>query len=101
MIACGHPEFRTSGKDRHGNTRYRCNICGKTWVEVQPVKPLGKMTIDVADAKMALKLLVEGSSLRSASRITGIDRGTICKLLVMFGTACQQFLDERHTGDIL
>ena len=98
MIACGHPEFRISGKDRHGNTRYRCKICGKTWVEVQPVKPLRKMTIPVDDAKMVLKLLVEGSSIRSAARITGIDRGTILKLLVVFGNACQRFLDTRMQG---
>jgi IS1 family transposase/transposase-like protein len=98
MIACGHPEYRTSGKDRHGNTRYRCKICGKTWVEVKPVKSLGKTTVSVDDAKMVLRLLVEGSSIRSAARITGIDKGTILKLLVVFGNACQRFLDARMVG---
>ena len=53
------------------------------------------MTISVDDAKMVLRLLVEGSSIRSASRITGIDKATILKLLVLFGTACQRFLDAR------
>ena len=98
MIACAHLEHRTNGKDRHGNTRYRCRTCGKTWVEVKPVKPLGDMTTDVETAKMVLRLLVEGSSVRSAERITGIHRDTVCKLLVHFGEACQTFLDKRMQG---
>ena len=98
MIACAHPEYRTNGKDRHGNTRYRCKVCGKTWVEVKPVKPLGKMTGSVADAKLALRLLVEGASLRSVARITSLDRATVCKLLVTFGERCRTFLDERMRG---
>ncbi|MCE9547509.1 MAG: hypothetical protein K8T25_18720 [Planctomycetia bacterium] len=98
MIACAHAEYRTNGKDRHGNTRYRCRFCGKTWVEVQPVKPLGDMTVPVPDAKLVLRLLTEGSSIRSAERITGVNRNTICKLLVYFGEACQVFLDKRMRG---
>ena len=47
---------------------------------------------------MVLRLLVEGSSIRSAARITGINRDTICKLLVVFGNACQRFLDARMVG---
>ena len=30
--------------------------------------------------------------------MTGVDRNTICKLLVFFGDACQRFLDERMRG---
>src|SRR5260221_8185781 len=97
MIACAHPEFQRFGRNRNGSLRFRCKVCGKTFTEPQE-KPLGKMTISVADAKMVLRLLVEGSSIRSASRITGIDKATILKLLVKFGTACQQFLDARMVG---
>ena len=64
MIACAHADHRTNGKDRHGNTRFRCKLCGKTWVEVKPVKPLGDMRVPVDDAKLALRLLVEGNSVR-------------------------------------
>ena len=95
MICCAHLEYRTNGHDRNGNTRYRCKCCGKTWVEVKPVKPLGRMTISTDDAKLVLRLLVEGISIRSTSRTTGIDRNTICKLLVVFGDACRKFLDQR------
>ena len=52
------------GKDRHGNQRYNCSLCGKTFAESQ-AKPLGNMYIPVADAKLALRLLVEGMSIRA------------------------------------
>jgi transposase-like protein/IS1 family transposase len=98
MIACAHAEYRTNGKDQHGNTRYRCKTCGKTWVEVKPAKPLGIMRLPVPEAKAILRMLIEGSSIRSAERISGVHRDTICRLLVHFGTACQQFLDVRMRG---
>ena len=43
------------------------------------------MTVPVEKAKMVLRMLVEGSSIRSADANTGFDRNTICKLVVHFG----------------
>ena len=43
--------------------------------------------------------LVEGNSIRSTSRMTGIARNTITKLLVDLGTACMKFHDE-HVRDV-
>ena len=43
-------------------------------------------------------MLVEGMSIRATERTTGINRNTLCKLLVFFGDACKQFLDERMRG---
>jgi transposase-like protein/IS1 family transposase len=97
MIACGHPEKQKFGKDRHGNQRYKCKLCGARFSEPKE-KPLGNMYVPLNDAKMVLRLLVEGSSIRSAERITGIHRDTVCKLLVKFGTACWEFLDRRMQG---
>jgi transposase-like protein/IS1 family transposase len=98
MIACAHADHRTNGKDRHGNTRFRCKLCGKTWVEVKPVKPLGDMRISVDDAKLALRLLVEGNSVRGTARITGLEKKTLLKLIVVFGDGCRKFLDQRMRG---
>jgi len=92
---CPHSEYRTNGIDRHGNQRFRCKACGATWMEVKPVKQLGPMTVPVADAKLALRLLVEGMSIRATERTTGVARNTICKLLVYFGDKCREFLDQR------
>ena len=39
--------------------------------------------------------LVEGNSLRSVSRMTGIARNTITKLLVDLGGACMEYHDRR------
>jgi IS1 family transposase len=41
-----------------------------------------------------LSLLVEGSSLRSISRVTGVSINTVTKLLVDAGTACAVYHDE-------
>lgn len=98
QIKCQHGDYRTNGVDRHGNIRYRCKNCGKTWVEVQPVKILGKMRVSAPDAKLALRLLAEGGSIRSTERITGLHRDTVCRLLVLFGNACAEFLDKRMRG---
>ncbi len=42
-----------------------------------------------------LHLLVEGSSLRSITRLTGIHRTTTMNLMVDFGQRCRTFLDAR------
>src|ERR1700683_805087 len=38
--------------------------------------------------------LVEGNSIRATSRMTGVARNTVTKLLVDLGTACMNFHDE-------
>jgi IS1 family transposase len=45
--------------------------------------------------KQIISLLVEGNSLRAASRITGVSKVTIIKLLVDVGKACMDFHDEK------
>jgi len=46
----------------------------------------------------ALQLLVEGNSIRSIERLTGVHRDTIMRLSVRFGQACRQFMDEEMRG---
>ena len=43
--------------------------------------------------------LVEGNSIRSTSRMTGIARNTVTKLLVDLGSACMKYHDE-HVRDV-
>lgn len=97
MIACAHLEAKKFGRDRYGNPRFRCKLCGKTWTVKQP-KELGAMRVPVATAKIVLRLLVEGNSIRSTERIAGVHRDTVCKLIVRFGEACARFLDEQMHG---
>ncbi len=42
--------------------------------------------------------MVEGCSVRSTERITGVHRDTIIRLMVRVGTACHQILDEMMHG---
>jgi IS1 family transposase len=42
----------------------------------------------------ALHLLVEGTSLRSVTRLTGIHRTTVMKLMLRAGNCCREFLDQ-------
>ena len=48
--------------------------------------------------RIVLNLLVEGNSLRSVERLTGVQKKTATRLLVRFGQACRQFLDEEMRG---
>jgi IS1 family transposase len=65
-----------------------------TWIEKKSSGPLGTMRLPVQTIKIVLHLLLEGNSIRSTERITGVHRDTICRLIVRFGDACQVFMDQ-------
>jgi len=53
------------------------------------------MYISTEKAVLAIRLLVEGNSIRSTERITGMDRNTIMSLIVKAGDRCQTlFVDK-------
>ena len=79
------------GKHRNGLQRYRCNHCRKTYTE-EHKRPLGAMTVPLGKATLALQLLIEGTSVRSTERITGLHRDTILRLLVVAGERCEKAL---------
>lgn len=54
--------------------------------------------LDVDRQIAVIHHLVEGCSLRSTTRVTGIHRTTILKLLVKFGDACRDLLDQQMRG---
>jgi len=94
---CQHEHSQKYGKTAKGEQRRRCTLCGHVWFDAQP-KPLGDMRVDVTTAKLALRMLTEGMSIRATERTTGLHRDTLMKLIVLFGNACQRFLDERMRG---
>lgn len=51
------------------------------------------MTVPEDKALLAIQLLLEGTSIRSAERITGVHRDTIIKLLVLAGERCIKVMD--------
>jgi DNA-directed RNA polymerase specialized sigma24 family protein len=45
--------------------------------------------------KMVIAALVEGSSIRSTERMTGVHRDTITRLMVRVGNACKNLMDQK------
>jgi transposase-like protein/IS1 family transposase len=88
--ACQHTHAKKFGRDRNGNQRFRCILCGQTWLEPR-VKPIGDMRIDHAKAVQALEMLLEGVSLRSTERLTGLAHATVLKLLETVGNRAQYY----------
>jgi IS1 family transposase len=53
------------------------------------------MTVPEDKALLAIQLLLEGTSIRSAERITGLHRDTIIRLLVVAGEKCAKLMDSK------
>src|SRR5579863_3026924 len=94
-MTCPTCEIRCAsfGKHRNGLRRFRCGQCGKTYTEAHE-KPLGDMTVPMEKAVLALKMLLEGASVRSVERIVDIHRDTILSLLVLAGEKCEKIMGE-------
>jgi transposase-like protein len=79
------------GKHRNGLRRFRCPLCKKTYTEAH--KPaLEGSYIPQDRIVLALRLLIEGNSLRSTQRITNLDINTIMKILVTAGEKCNALM---------
>ena len=87
-------ECKKFGKDRKGYQRYRCRQCSKTFTEPHNGNFFGMYT-STEKAVLILKMLVEGVSVRSIERLTGVHRDTILRLLVLAGQRCERLLEEK------
>jgi transposase-like protein/IS1 family transposase len=81
------------GKHRNGLRRFRCPQCKRTFTESH-TRALGTMYVPQEKAILATRLLLEGNSIRSTERCTGIDRGTIARLLILAGERCEKLLAD-------
>jgi transposase-like protein/IS1 family transposase len=84
------------GKDRKGNQRFRCCQCYKTYSE--RTEKLDGTYLPTEKITQIVRLLVEGCSVRSIERITGIHRDTILNVLVLVGDRCERLLENKITG---
>ncbi len=82
------------GKHRNGLRRFRCPNCRKSYTEPHR-RTLDTMYISTDKATLALQLLLEGNSIRSTQRITGLDQNTIMTLLLKAGERCQKLMYSR------
>jgi len=88
-VDCGLPCQRF-GLHRNGLQRFRCSACKRTFTESHD--RLGNMSTPQASILLALQLLIEGNSIRSTMRITGLDQNTILKAMVLAGEKCENLM---------
>jgi len=84
-------ECQRFGTHRNGLRRFRCPECHKTYTE--PHKPALKGSyIPLEKVVLALRLMVEGNSLRSTQRITDLDINTLMRILLKAGEKCEKLM---------
>ncbi|MBN2024695.1 MAG: hypothetical protein JW809_18095 [Pirellulales bacterium] len=59
----------------------------------QRTKLLGNMRLEKDKAILCLRMLLEGNSIRSVERLTGVHRDTVVSLVVYVGQRCQRFME--------
>lgn len=93
-MVCHNCKLRAKkhGRNRNGTQRWRCQPCRRTFSE--PAL-LGELRLPEDKALLVLSLLVEGSSVRSIERVTGVHRDTVLRLLAHVGERCERFLEDR------
>jgi transposase-like protein/IS1 family transposase len=96
VSACEH-SWKKNGFDKNGNPRKRCKLCGTSYVD-RKFTALGEMRIDLEQAAQAINLLCEGLSVRAVSRITGIEKKTILRLIVRAGRGVAELSEKMISG---
>jgi transposase-like protein/IS1 family transposase len=86
-------ESRPFGRNRNGSRRYRCDFCRRTFTDPQS-RPADNRRLGLDRAVFVLRLILEGNSLRSANRLTGVARNTILATMVEAGEHCLTYLDS-------
>jgi len=95
-VRCQHQGAKKFG--RYGKRRiqrYRCTSCRATFAEPQPQSSLGAMRTSEEAAAEAIQCLIEGCSIRTTERLTGLNRNTILRLLIVIGARCARLMDRQ------
>src|ERR1700682_251584 len=83
-----------AGKDRKGNQRFLCRNC-KRFFQAECERLLGNMNLSEEKSLMVLRLLLEGNSIRSIERITGVEKKTITRVLLNVGEHCEKLMSRK------
>ncbi|HSR67429.1 MAG TPA: IS1 family transposase [Acidobacteriota bacterium] len=91
---CESDETRKFGKRYDGGQRFQCKTCKRTWSERKFDHPvIGR--IDKAKALLAVNCLLEGCSVRSTARLTGVSKKSILRLLNRVAVRCREVMAEK------
>jgi transposase-like protein/IS1 family transposase len=86
-----------AGKDRKGSQRFLCRNC-KRYFQPERERLLGSMNLPDYKIELVLRLLLEGNSIRSIERITGIEKKTITRVLLLAGEHCEELMSRKIKG---
>ncbi len=75
--------------------RWRCTSCKSTFCEAHTKLTRDTMTANPDAAIRAIQCLLEGCSIRSTERLTGLNRNTIMRLLILAGERSAHLMDSR------
>jgi transposase-like protein/IS1 family transposase len=88
---------RKFGKNRQGKQRFYCNTCKRAFIErTETLRDDLRLPLD--KALQCLTMLLEGCSIRSVSRMTGVHKQTIMDMLVIAGERCEKLMIDRIKG---
>lgn len=93
VSTCTHDTRKKFGKTKSGAQRFRCCDCGKTFTV--STSTLGGQRIGTDKAAEIIRCMMEGVGVRAISRLTGVSKGAILKLLVRIGGRCKRFMESR------
>jgi len=86
-------DCRKFGK-RGNRQRFQCTQCRKVFTDARD-NTLDGMYLPIEKAEAVLAMLLEGNSVSSVERITGVHKATILKLLVLAGEKCERIMAEK------
>ena len=87
---------RRFGFTRSGSQRYRCDECARTFTDEST--QVDRRRVDPAKMNLALRLLLEGSSIRALERQLEINRNTIISNMIEAGEKCRAFMQKAVRG---
>lgn len=93
--ACHSPAKRF-GTHRNGLQRFRCLCCKKTFTKPHRAAFRVEDYLQQPKGQMAIRMLVEGCSIRTVERLTGIRRDSIIDLLLIAGERCEKLMNSLH-----
>jgi IS1 family transposase/transposase-like protein len=88
------------GKNRNGTQRYLCRKCFLTFSEARAQEPrvFSDRSLTMNKATTAIRLLMEGNSIRSTCRILHLGQSTVLDLLLRVGRGCARLHHDYVIG---
>lgn len=91
---CGSIEIKKNGYSRHGQQRYYCNACGKTFGMGDK-----RVKYDLQKRLKVLKMYLEGVGIRSIERLEGVSTHLIIKWIRGFSSMLRKELRDTKIPD--